>query len=1093
MGYVFISYSSKNQEAADSIHRILEKNGIQSWMAPGDIPVGEEYPEVIDGAIENCACLLLLLTNNAQNSNWVPKEVERAISYGKRVFPLKLEDVELNKTFKLLISSNHGISLSSLDEAAPEMQRVLRDLKAVVQDQGQPAVQPQQPVLAESKKEETKGGQKKAPSRKGGVILAAVLLVLALGIGGGYLLSRSVQLQARTTGSELSGRECMYLGRVAEKDASPDLYLAQAMYHDAGEKGIAAGYTASGRLLMALGQYGQAKDELEKAEKAGDPGCYVLLGRLYLKGLGTDPAPEKAAEYFMAGRARDDNDAMFELAGFYAEAVPGSGIEENRDTAIDMYRELTDREYYAAAYELGKIYEDMYRSDTADQGAVNEAVVYYQLANDNGYAKADTRLRNLMSEEAYLIYRGQATGKGEEAESQQQEQALAPVSSAQAEDGTLDAAVLARAEKGEAEAIMAVAEYYWYGNEDKNIAPDYKKAKEWFERPEVKENNTALVALGIGYYNGYFDERGQPDYQKAFGYYTAAAKRGNEIAMNNLGAGYTNGYFSEDGQPDYTEARDWYVAAAKLGYKKSMYNLGKGYDKGYYTDGKPDVKNAEKWYTEAADRGHGNAAEKLVTYYLSGKTDENGQVLVEKDPEKALHYLNVAYEGNHRCNYVLSWLGWYHAGNSEVLAADYPKAVGFYEEAAANGDTYSMEQLAKIYSAGQLGSPDMGKAIEWYEKAAAADSAYAAETLAQLYRTGKMENNGQALVETDDEKALEYLEKAYQLNPGSRFAQVWLGWYYAGNSDVLAADDAKALMFFQMAAEQGEHFAMYQLGEMYEGGRAVKQDMQQALAWYEKAAQSGQINASEKLAELYHKGKTDENGQVLVEKDDEKALEYLEKAYEINPDGLYAQVWLGWFYAGNSEVLEADYEKAVAFYEAAAGQGDAYSMCQLGLINKNGQYGQPDFATMEKWFGQAAELGNKQAAHELCYMYTRNLTDENGHVLAVYDEEKAFHALERAYMLGDDDRYVLSFLGWFYDGNSDAAQREPEKAAACFEAAAQQGDGYSMVHLGKLYLNDETDLFDPDKAKTWLEKALETDSREEAQELLDGMALLTEE
>ena len=1062
MGYVFISYSSKNQEAADSIHRILEKNGIQSWMAPGDIPVGEDYPEVIDGAIENCACLLLLLTNNAQKSNWVPKEVERAISYGKRVFPLKLEDVELNKTFKLLISSNHGISLSSLDETAPEMKRVLRDLKAVVQDQEQPAVQPQQPVLAESKKEETKGGQKKAPSRKGGVILAAVLLVLALGIGGGYLLSRSAQLQARTTGSELSGRECMYLGRAAEKDASPDLYLAQAMYHDAGEKGIAAGYTASGRLLMALGQYGQAKDELEKAEKAGDPGCYVLLGRLYLKGLGTDPAPEKAAEYFMAGRARDDNDAMFELAGFYAEAVPGSGIEENRDTAIDMYRELTDREYYAAAYELGKIYEDMYRSDTADQGAVNEAVVYYQLANDNGYAKADTRLRNLMSEEAYLLYRGQATGKGEEAESQQQEQALAPVSSAQAEDGTLDAAVLARAEKGEAEAIMAVANYYWDGNEDKNIAPDYKKAKEWFERPEVKENTTAWVALGIGYCKGYFDENGQPDYQKAFDYYTAAAKRGNEIAMNNLGAGYTYGYFSEDGQPDYTEARDWYVAAAKLEYKKSMYNLGKGYDKGYYTDGKPDVKNAEKWYTEAADRGHGLAAEKLVTYYLSGKTDENGQVLVEKDLEKALHYLNVAYEGNHRSNYVLSWLGWFYAGNSDVLAANYPKAVGFYEEAAANGDTYSMEQLAKIYGEGQLGSPDMGKAIEWYEKAAAADSAYAAETLAHLYRTGKMEENGQALVETDDEKALEYLEKAYQLNPGSSFAQAWLGWYYAGNSDVLAADDAKALMFFQMAAEQGEHFAMYQLGEMYEGGRAGKQDMQQALAWYEKAAQSGQINAAEKLAELYLKGKTDENGQVLVEKDDEKALEYLKKAYEIDPDGLYAQVWLGWFYAGNSEVLEADYEKAVAFYEAAAGQGDAYSMCQLGLINKNGQYGQPDFATMEKWFGQAAELGNKQAAHELCYMYTRDLTDENGHVLAVYDEEKAFHALERAYMLGDDDRYVLSFLGWFYDGNSDAAQREPEKAAACFEAAAQQGDGYSMVHLGKLYLNDETDLFDPD-------------------------------
>ncbi len=40
MGYAFISYSTKNQAEAAAMRDLLNRNGVKTWMAPGDIPLG---------------------------------------------------------------------------------------------------------------------------------------------------------------------------------------------------------------------------------------------------------------------------------------------------------------------------------------------------------------------------------------------------------------------------------------------------------------------------------------------------------------------------------------------------------------------------------------------------------------------------------------------------------------------------------------------------------------------------------------------------------------------------------------------------------------------------------------------------------------------------------------------------------------------------------------------------------------------------------------------------------------------------------------------------------------------------------------------
>lgn len=127
--YVLISYSTKNKESAYAIRTLLHKNGIATWIAPNDIPAGSKYAAVINKAIKKCLCFLLLLTRDSQKSRWVPKEVERAVNYGKTIIPIQLDDVVLNNEFEMYISTDQILPIKKIDEASSEICDLIDILK----------------------------------------------------------------------------------------------------------------------------------------------------------------------------------------------------------------------------------------------------------------------------------------------------------------------------------------------------------------------------------------------------------------------------------------------------------------------------------------------------------------------------------------------------------------------------------------------------------------------------------------------------------------------------------------------------------------------------------------------------------------------------------------------------------------------------------------------------------------------------------------------------------------------------------------------------------------------------------------------------
>lgn len=130
MGYVFISYSSNNRQQADALRERFLRENISVWMAPNDIPAGSHYAGTINRALKDCACLALLLTEDAQNSVWVAKEVERAVNYRKPIVSVQLEPLTLNDDFAFYLSTDQIVTVTDPGASSPAMQKVLAAVAA---------------------------------------------------------------------------------------------------------------------------------------------------------------------------------------------------------------------------------------------------------------------------------------------------------------------------------------------------------------------------------------------------------------------------------------------------------------------------------------------------------------------------------------------------------------------------------------------------------------------------------------------------------------------------------------------------------------------------------------------------------------------------------------------------------------------------------------------------------------------------------------------------------------------------------------------------------------------------------------------------
>jgi len=121
--YVFISYSSVDKDAAEAVCRGLEAARIRCFLAHRDNKGGMLWDEALLDALDGASALVLLLSDNANRSGMVKREVERASSREMPIVPFRIENVPPGRSLEFFIKIHHW-----LDAFPPPVERHIEPL-----------------------------------------------------------------------------------------------------------------------------------------------------------------------------------------------------------------------------------------------------------------------------------------------------------------------------------------------------------------------------------------------------------------------------------------------------------------------------------------------------------------------------------------------------------------------------------------------------------------------------------------------------------------------------------------------------------------------------------------------------------------------------------------------------------------------------------------------------------------------------------------------------------------------------------------------------------------------------------------------------
>jgi formylglycine-generating enzyme required for sulfatase activity len=134
MADIFIGYAKKDKKKAEQLAQVLEAQGWSVWWDVY-IPAGKTFDEVIEEALVQARCIVVLWSKTSVAKHWVKTEAEEGRQRNVLV-PVRLDDVAIPLAFKR-IQAAPLIGWQG-EQSHPGVERLLQDIAAVV---GPPPVQ----------------------------------------------------------------------------------------------------------------------------------------------------------------------------------------------------------------------------------------------------------------------------------------------------------------------------------------------------------------------------------------------------------------------------------------------------------------------------------------------------------------------------------------------------------------------------------------------------------------------------------------------------------------------------------------------------------------------------------------------------------------------------------------------------------------------------------------------------------------------------------------------------------------------------------------------------------------------------------------
>ena len=138
----FISYSHKDQEFTDTLVQKLRSENITVWFAPEDMKIGDKIRRRIDEEIRIYDKILIILSEDSIESQWVEQEVEKALERERKenkliLFPIRVDNsiFDSDAGWASYIKNTRNIGdftkWKDHDEFKKAFDRLLKDLKKI--------------------------------------------------------------------------------------------------------------------------------------------------------------------------------------------------------------------------------------------------------------------------------------------------------------------------------------------------------------------------------------------------------------------------------------------------------------------------------------------------------------------------------------------------------------------------------------------------------------------------------------------------------------------------------------------------------------------------------------------------------------------------------------------------------------------------------------------------------------------------------------------------------------------------------------------------------------------------------------------------
>ncbi len=346
---------------------------------------------------------------------------------------------------------------------------------------------------------------------------------------------------------------------------------------------------------------------------------------------------------------------------------------------------------------------------------------------------------------------------------------------------------------------------------------------------------------------------------------------------------------------------------------------------------------------------------------------------------------------------------------------------------------------------------------------------------------------------SEEEKSYKYFKQGADL--GIAECQAYLGWlyYYEETPNYDEINDAgKALNYFRIAADQNNAEGYYGLGTMYFEGKGTEKDDDYAIDCMEKAISLNPcIDCYDEIGDYCY-----ENNNISL------AIKYYTKAVNAGHKEYINN--LGWIYA-RGDGVEVNPKLAFKYFMQSAEWAEAgkdefayLGLCYGGHIKECGIDENPQKAF--KYFKQAAELGHAKAQYTVAHSYfdgygvLENISDgiywlkksaENDCLAAQIElslrykdddnidrnEKEAFKWMNKA-TERDDSGQAYNFLGVYYD-DGIGVYANPCDAFICYRKSDERGYIWGTYNLGICHKQGSGTIANEIKAFTCFKKAAE--------------------